>query len=187
MRVCITGVGGFAGSFLAEFLLQEGHEVHGVLSMRNDRSNLANTENQITLYSADLRDPHAVVNLFDTIHPDCIFLLAADAVPSQSFNRVREVIHENPLITINTFEALRTIGLKPRLLCVSSADVYDAIAGNTLDENSKLGPLNPYGISKYTQELVCQYYGKVHALPSIIVRPFAFTGPRQKPFFAIPS
>lgn len=187
MRVCITGVGGFAGSFLAELLIHEGNEVHGVLSIRNDRSNLVNIENQIILYPTDLCDPHATVELLGTIRPDCIFLLAADAVPSQSFGRVREVLSTNSLITINIYEALRMTGLKPRLLCVSSVDVYKTTAGDVLDENSKIGPLNPYAISKHVQELLCQYYGHVHALQSIIVRPFAFTGPRQKPCFAIPS
>ncbi len=187
MRICITGIGGFAGSFLAELLLSEAHEIHGILSPRNDRSNLTAIENRVTLYSGDLCESNVAVSLLDAIRPDGLILLASNAIPSRSFEQPREVLHTNSLVIINIYEALRTLHLGPRVLCVSSADVYQADPERTLNESSTVRPLNPYGISKYVQELLCGYYRQVHALPSIVVRPFAFTGPRQKPNFAVPS
>lgn len=187
MRICITGIGGFAGSFLAELLLKEGYDVHGILSVRNDRSNLSHLEGRITLYSIDLCSRDVTADLIDIIRPEGMLLLAAEAVPSQSFKRVGEVLITNSLINVNVYEALRTIGLNPRVVCVSSSDVYGPETGTALREESKIDPLNPYGISKHIQESLCRYYGRVYSLGSIVVRPFVFTGPRQKPLFAVPS
>ncbi len=187
MRICVTGVGGFAGSFLSEVLIQERHEVHGILSQRNDRSNLTGIESKLHLYPVDLCIADTTREVLESIQPEGIFHLASNAIPSQSFQQPREVLTANTLVTVNLFEALRILRLRPKILCVSSVDVYKTGGTEPLMEHSAIGPSSPYGISKYTQELLCQYYERVHDLPSVVVRPFAFTGTRQKPFFAVPS
>lgn len=187
MRLCITGAGGFAGSYLMELLVREGHEVHGILSPRNNRNNLTSIADRIFLYPVDLQDAAATEGVLDTIRPEGVFHLASYAIPSQSFRLVREVLQLNPLVTINLFEALRVLKLQCRVICISSVDVYRIGSDELLAEEKATGPSNPYGISKYTQELLCQYYGRVYNLHSIRLRPFLFIGPRQKPVFAIPS
>jgi GDP-4-dehydro-6-deoxy-D-mannose reductase len=87
---------------------------------------------------------------------------------------------------LTLFKALLGIHTKPRILCVSSSDVY-APGNDPRHEESAISPGSPYGISKYVQELIAQYYARMEEIPVIRVRPFAYTGPRQKDIFAVPS
>lgn len=187
MRVLVTGAGGFAGSFLVERLVEESYKVHGVLSPRNDRSNLRSVEDCVQLYPTDLCDETAVLDLLKRVQPEGIFQLASMAEPSRSFGQVRDVLRANALIVVNLFEALRTLQMRPRILLTSSSEVYGGKADAPITEDDEILPVNPYGVSKYNQEVLCSYYERTCGIPAIRARPFTHTGPRQKDLFAVPS
>ena len=88
MKVLITGVTGFVGSHLAEYILSldESHIIYGLCRWRSPRDNLFNVINKIKLVEADLTDLGGLIRVLDEVKPDCIFHLAAQSYVQTSFN-----------------------------------------------------------------------------------------------------
>jgi GDP-4-dehydro-6-deoxy-D-mannose reductase len=185
MKVLITGGAGFAGSHLAEHLLE--HNLEVVLLDRPEGNSRAPAllKDQVRTVSADLRDFETLRSTLDEVRPQRIYHLAAFSSVIESTRDPRLPYQVNLDGTLNLLEAWRNLGFDSRLLLVSSSNVYGVASGTEppFREDSPLHPENPYAGSKVAAEFLAVQFGLSYGLPVIRVRPFQHTGPRQSPAY----
>lgn len=188
-KVLITGISGFAGSFLAEhLLLQKKYIISGTYLTEASLANVAHIKKDLDLISINLLDKDKVFELVSTAQPDLIFHLAALSSPSDSFKSPAETITNNVAAQVNLLEAVYKKNLiNSRILITSSADIYGVVSEKDLpiDENTPFVPANPYAVSKITQDFLALQYFISYKLNIIRVRPFNHIGPRQAPGFVV--
>lgn len=188
MRALITGIGGFAGSHLADYLLAETNWqlVGCVLNECDLPRHLAE---RLACRPVDLRDEAAVRRMLDETAPDLLFHLAALANVGSSWSNPWPILKNNVLAQLNLLEGLVKLGAQPRLLVVSSNEVYGLVRPDELpvSEENPLRPNNPYAVSKLTQDMLALQYYLSYQLPIVRVRPFNHVGPRQAPGFVAPD
>ena len=129
MRALITGITGFAGSHLAEYLLSEQPEVEvfGTYRWRSRMENIAHLEGRITLVECDLRDTTSVTGALERARPDLIFHLAAQSFVPASWSAPGETIATNIIGQTNIFEAVRALGLDPAIQLACSSEEYGLV------------------------------------------------------------
>ena len=178
-RCLITGVSGFLGSHLAEFLLQEGWDVAG--TVRRDSRDLTGIRDSLGLFSCDILDRKAMKAALTSVRPDVIFHLAAQSSPSLSWKDPETTFTVNIQGTLSLLEAIRHTGLTPLVLVASSSAVYGVSSPEEIpiDEARPLRPLSPYGVSKAAVELLANMYHSAYAMKIIRVRPFLIVGARK--------
>ena len=193
-RAFITGIAGFAGSHLAERLLAGGAEVWGLVEGGGGTANLAACRSgvaaaRIHLVTGDLCDGPALTGIFREACPEQIYHLAAASSVRHSLAHPAETYRVNLLGTAALLEAAREAGGRPRILFVSSAEVYGESAKKPtpLTEEDPLLPVSPYGSSKAAAELLACRYVRESGLDIVRVRPFPHTGPRHAPVFVYPD
>lgn len=187
-KALVTGISGFAGSFLAEELLRNNYTVFGT-HLTPDISNIEHIRHDISLYKVDLLNKDQTVKCIQDIKPDYIFHLAALTSPAQSFKEPEKVLTGNITGQMNIFEAVRMEDLDPRILITSSAEVYGMVAPSDLpvDEDVNLRPGSPYAVSKIAQDFLALQYNLSYGMKVVRVRPFNHVGPRQAPQFVVAS
>ncbi|MDX9858789.1 MAG: GDP-mannose 4,6-dehydratase [candidate division Zixibacteria bacterium] len=185
----ITGIAGFAGSYLAEELLGNGWRVAGAVYKNEPLTNLSAIRKQVTLYRLDILNADRCREVIGKVEPEYVFHLAALASVGQSFSKERATYRINFEGTLNLLQAAREHGGVKRLLFVSSSDCYGPVRprNKTLTEKQPFNPVSPYGISKVGAEHLVQYYHRQYGLPVIIARAFNHSGPRQAESFVIPA
>lgn len=185
MRVLITGGTGFAGSHLAEHLLDQGQDVVLLARPEGNSGSAAHLRARARVATADLRDFDAVRAILDDIRPQRIFHLAAFSSVIESTRDPRHCYQINLDGTLNLLDAWRQLGFESRMLLVSSSNVYGVSTGVDLPlrETSPLRLENPYGGSKAASEFLAMQFGLSYGLPVIRARPFQHTGPRQSPAY----
>jgi len=185
LRALITGVNGFAGSHLAEYLLAHTDlEVWGTDISSNDR-NIAHIRDDLELVVGDMSDPDVASDILSQTQPDYIFHLAAQAFVPLSWSDPWQTIANNIRLQLNILKTLVDTGSRPRVLVVGSADEYGVIAADELPvtESTPLRPYSPYAVSKIAQDMLGYQYFASHGLPIVRVRPFNHIGARQSPAF----
>lgn len=189
-KVLITGITGFAGSHLADYLLSVGtYEVSGSCTDDAKVANLASSKDRVRLHKLNLLDEEGTNQLISKEKPDFLFHLAALTSPKSSFDNPRDTFTNNVSAQINILEAVRKYSMETRVLVVSSAEVYGLVTLENLpiDEETPFNPTNPYAVSKLAQDYLGLQYFLSHKLKIIRVRPFNHFGPRQSPAFVIPA
>jgi len=185
LRALITGVTGFAGSHLAEYLVAHTDlEVWGTDIRSNDR-NIAAIRDNMHLIVGDISDPVVVSDVLSQAEPDYIFHLAAQAFVPLSWSDPWETMANNIRAQLNILQILSNSTARPRLLVVGSADEYGMISPDDLpvNEEAPLRPYSPYAVSKIAQDMLGYQYFASHGLPVVRVRPFNHIGARQSPSF----
>ncbi len=186
-KALITGVTGFAGSYLAKELLDNGYNVSGTYHSDDSLKKLPEKD-KITLYKLNLLDEKSVLDLIRQDRPDYIFHLAAMASAGNSINNPSETFNNNVTSEINLLEAIRKNELLgARVLIVSSAEVYGLVSEENLpiDEETPFNPTNPYAVSKLAQDYLGLQYFLSEKIQIVRVRPFNHIGPRQSPDFVV--
>ncbi len=185
MRALITGVCGFAGSHLAEYLLDHTDcEVCGT-DISSDSRNIAHIRDRIDVIVGDMSDADVAADVLLQAQPDYVFHLAAQAFVPLSWSDPWNTIANNIRSQLNILQALVGTGARPRVLVVGSADEYGMISPSELPitEHTPLRPYSPYAVSKIAQDMLGYQYHASHGLPIVRVRPFNHIGVRQSPSF----
>jgi GDP-4-dehydro-6-deoxy-D-mannose reductase len=185
MRALITGVGGFAGRYLAHHLLACGDQVMG-LGRAEDCRDLSPT---ISLEMADLCDRSSIERVIRLAQPEAVYHLAAQSSTLESFGDPWATISNNLQGQLNLLESILACSIQPRVLVIGSADEYGIPDHPSLSvpERTPLKPTTPYAVSKVGQDVLAYQYFAQYGVPIIRVRPFSHTGPGQDERFAIPS
>ncbi len=182
MRVLITGVAGFAGSHLADYLLDHTEdEIWGVV--RRTRWRIAHLVGRLHLVSCDLTDPVATARVIDRIRPDVVYHLAANARVGASWKHPWETYEANLRAQLSLMEAIVNSGTRPVVLIVGSNEVYGKPLRLPVNEDHPFRPVTPYGVSKVAQDVMGLQYHLAFGIPVIRTRPFNHIGPRQGPGF----
>ncbi len=187
MRALITGIGGFAGSHLSDYVLsQTDWQVFGCILPGWDRARLDRRANCIEL---DLRDRLAVRAMLEQAAPDVIFHLAAQAFVPVSWQDPWDTLENNIRAQTNLLDGLVKLNARPRVLIVGSNEEYGLVRPEDLplDEDSPLRTNNPYAVSKAAQDWLGLAYFLSHQIPVVRVRPFNHIGPRQGDSFVVPA
>lgn len=185
MRHLITGITGFAGSHLAEFLLAQGCEVHGTMRWRSRMENITHLAGKVTLHQCDIRDATAMHELIARLRPERIYHLAAQSFVPMSWVAPAETMTTNVIGQLNLFEAVRAVGCPARIQLACSSEEYGLVlpAETPIKEENPLRPLSPYGVSKVAQDLMGYQYHQSYGLHIIRTRGFNHTGPRRGEVF----
>lgn len=186
MRVLITGITGFVGSHLADFLLtKENVEVYGIKRWRSRTENIEHLEGKIILKECDLRDGSSVRRVINEIRPQRIFHLAGQSFVPTSWRAPEETISTNIMAELNIFEAVRQVGIDPWIQIAGSSEEYGMVYEDELPvkETNPLRPLSPYAVSKVTQDLLGYQYFMSYGLNIVRTRGFNHTGPRRPAVF----
>jgi len=158
-KALITGITGQDGSYLAEFLLAKGYEVHGV----KRRSSLLNTERIDHLYEdphvsgrrfflhyGDMTDAMSLLRVVERVQPDEIYNLAAQSHVAVSFEQPEYTANADALGTLRLLDAIRVLGLQKntRFYQASSSELYGLVAETPQTEQTPFHPRSPYGVAK---------------------------------------
>ena len=186
-KVLITGITGFAGSHLADYLLSLGN--YDISGTYLDDANLVNLEqkDKVRLHKLNLLDALAIEEMIAEEKPDLLFHLAALTSTRNSFDNPAKTFTNNVTSQINILEGVKKHSLDTKILVISSAEVYGLVSPEDLpiDENTPFNPTNPYAVSKLAQDFLGLQYNLAHKLKIVRVRPFNHVGVRQAPIFVI--
>src|SRR3989338_6128233 len=189
MRILITGITGFVGSHLAEYILSlnEQHTIYGICRWRSPRDNLADIYSKVTLLEADLCDLAALIRNIKTIKPDIIFHLAAQSYVLTSFNSSIHTLWTNVIGTANLLEAVRILEIDPIIHICSSSEVYGQVSKEDvpIKETCAFKPASPYAVSKVAEDMLALQYWLSYGLRTVRTRMFTHTGPRRGDVFAL--
>lgn len=186
MKVLITGITGFVGSHLAEYILEQRNvEIYGLIRWRSRTENIDHLKNRVFLKEGDLRDSSSVKGVVAEVLPDRIFHLAGQSFVPTSWKAPAETISTNIIGEVNLFEAVRNLGINPRIQIAGSSEEYGMVYENEtpVKEENPLRPLSPYGVSKVGQDLLAYQYYMSYGLNVVRTRAFNHTGPRRGEVF----
>lgn len=191
MRVLITGITGFAGSHLAEYILSNhsGVEVFGIVRWRSRMDNIIHIQDKIELREADLKDMVSLRAVLAEVKPDRIFHLAAQSFVPFSWRCPAETFAINAVGEINLFEVILALNQTPKIQIAGSSEEYGQVFSNEIPmkETNPLRPLSPYAVSKVAQDLLAFQYHKSYAVRTVRTRGFNHTGPRRGDVFVTSS
>ena len=165
----ITGITGQDGSYLAEFLLEKGYEVHGIVR----RSSLPNTsridhllkQNRITLHDGDLTDSSSLVRIISLTKPNEIYNLAAQSHVQVSFDSAEYTGEVDAIGVLRILEAVRILGLteKVKIYQASTSELYGKVVEVPQNEKTPFYPYSPYAVAKqYGYWIVKEYRNAYH-------------------------
>ncbi|HUP87083.1 MAG TPA: GDP-mannose 4,6-dehydratase [Acidimicrobiales bacterium] len=169
MRALVTGGRGFVGRWLSSHLEKEGDEV------------IATGE------EVDVTDADAVRRSFAEIRPDVVYHLAGWAAVGSSWSNPPGVFAVNAAGVVHVLDAARRLADQPRVLVVSSAEVYGQVQPHQLPltEDLPAAPVSPYASSKVAAEVAARQFATGFDLGVVIARPFNHIGPGQSPGFVV--
>jgi GDP-4-dehydro-6-deoxy-D-mannose reductase len=186
MRALITGINGFVGGHLAEHLLAATDwQLFG--TVREAELQLPSLRERVRATQLDLLDGPAVRHRVREIQPQIVFHLAAQAHLPTSFRDPAGTLTSNMLMQLHLFEAIRAAAIDPVIVVVCTGEEYGAVQPHEqpVNEATPLRPVNPYAVSKVTQDMLAYQYFAAHKLKTIRMRPFNHSGPRQEDRYAV--
>ena len=168
-KALITGITGQDGSYLAEFLLEKGYEVHGLIR----RSSISNTgridhlirEDKIVLHGGDMTDSTSLVRIIGEVRPDEIYNLGAQSHVQVSFEAPEYAGDVDALGVLRILEAVRMVGLAEtcRIYQASTSELYGRVEEVPQNENTPFHPYSPYAVAKqYGFWIVKEYREAYH-------------------------
>lgn len=178
----ITGVTGQDGSYLAERLLADGHDVHGFVF----HADTSAVTPGVTVHLGDITDPEGVRALVRRVSPDLIFNLAGVSSVATSWDDPFGTAQATGVAAVTLLQAAweeqERSGHEIRVLQASSAEIFGQAGSGLLDEETPVHPVNPYGAAKaFAHHAVGVFRGRGLAASSVIL--FNHESPRRPPGF----
>lgn len=153
-KALVTGITGQDGSYLAEFLLEKGYEVHGITR----RVSISNTQridhliaaDKIKIHDGDLSDGNSIVRIINEVQPDEIYNLAAQSHVGNSFDVPIYTGDVDALGVLRILDAVHQLGLdkKTRIYQASTSELYGQVEEVPQNENTPFHPFSPYAVAK---------------------------------------
>ena len=186
-KAFITGINGQDGSYLAEYLLELGYEVHGTVRRNSTSENqsarltTAYESGQLTTHYSDLSDQGSLERLLEQIQPDEIYNIAAQSHVRISFDVPQYTVQTNAVGVLNILEAYRRACPNAKFYQASSSEMF----GLTVEddgfqrESSIMNPVSPYGCSKVFGYNIVRHYRRAHKLHAVNGILFNHESPRR--------
>ncbi|MDZ4712054.1 MAG: GDP-mannose 4,6-dehydratase [bacterium] len=190
-RYIITGFSGFVSKNFIEYLNENkiqtcvlGVDVHNP-SFETKCFECLN----IKFEKSDLRDKDRIGKMIYDFKPDYILHLASYSSVAGSWKSPNSSFQNNVNIFVNLLEGIRMAGVNCRIISVGSSEEYGAVnvTDLPLTENQKLNPSSPFGIARFSQEMIAKLYSDVYGLDIMMTRSFNHIGPGQKDNYAVSS
>ena len=181
-KILITGITGFVGSHMLDYLLENTNsQIFGLKRMNSQLRNIHHAIDKIELFDGDLNDQTSLTNLIQTIKPDKVYHFGALSWVSPSWTMPSIYMQTNVIGTINLFEAYRTVGIAPRTLISCTPEEFGDVPKHMLPitEETRIHPINPYAASKAAQDMISVTYYESYGFPIIRTRAFNHEGPRR--------
>lgn len=167
-KALITGITGQDGSYLAEFLLEKGYEVHGITR----RASIANTGriehimDKITLHDGDLSDSSSLIRIINLVKPDEIYNLAAQSHVQVSFDVPEYSGDVDALGVLRILEAVRILGLTKscRIYQASTSELYGKVEEVPQRETTPFHPYSPYAVAKQYGFWITKEYREAYGM-----------------------
>lgn len=166
----ITGISGQDGSYLTEYLLELGYDVHGIVRRHsvaeNQSARLEDTNDKITTYYGDLLDEHSLYKIMNEVKPDEIYNLAAMSQVRISSDIPSFTIKTNALGVLNMLEVYKNVVPEAKFYQASSSEMF----GNTVDDDgfqrlsTPMNPVSPYGCAKVLGYNLIRHYRHAYKL-----------------------
>jgi len=192
-KVLITGITGFVGSHLADYILENFPEVKilGLARWRSPTDNIRHILNKITLQFGDLLDPFSLKTILSRHGPDVIFHLAAQSYVTFSFSSPVATLNTNVIGTCNLLETVKELkfasNYDPIMHICSSSEVYGQVRKEDvpIKEDVPLRPASPYAVSKVAEDMLAYQYWLSWGIKTLRTRMFTHTGPRRGDVFVV--
>lgn len=169
-KALITGITGQDGSYLAEFLLEKGYEVHGITR----RASISNTsridhlieKNTVTLHDGDLSDSSSLIRIIGMVQPDEIYNLAAQSHVQVSFDVPEYSGDVDALGVLRILEAVRILGLtgKSKVYQASTSELYGKVEEVPQKETTPFHPYSPYAVAKQYGYWIVKEYREAYGM-----------------------
>ena len=169
-KALITGITGQDGSYLAEFLLEKGYEVHGIVR----RASISNTaridhlieKKAVTLHDGDLSDSSSLVRIIGLVQPDEIYNLAAQSHVQVSFDAPEYSGDVDAIGVLRILEAVRILGLskKSRIYQASTSELYGKVEEIPQKETTPFHPYSPYAVAKQYGFWITKEYREAYGM-----------------------
>ncbi len=186
----ITGITGQDGSYLAEFLLKKGYEVHGV-KRRTSSRNVSRIEHLFTspdgieggenlvLHHGDLTDGSSLHRIVNIVQPDEIYNLAAQSHVKVSFEEPEYTANSDALGVLRILEIIRCLEKKPKFYQASTSELYGGVVSHALDEKSAFEPRSPYAAAKQYAFHISRIYREAYGIFAVNGILFNHESPRR--------
>ena len=167
-KALITGITGQDGSYLAEFLLEKGYEVHGI-TRRASISNTARIDHirdKIRLHDGDLTDSSSLIRIIGLVQPDEIYNLAAQSHVQVSFDVPEYSGDVDALGVLRVLEAVRILGLtgKTKIYQASTSELYGKVEEVPQRETTPFHPYSPYAVAKQYGFWITKEYREAYGM-----------------------
>lgn len=193
IRALITGITGFCGSHLADYLIiNTNWDIHGLVRWRSPLNNLAQhlprieKGDRLHLLNGDIRDATSLSHAVKTARPDYVFHLAAQSFPKTSFASPIDTLDTNILGTARLLEVLREYAPQALTHVCASSEVFGRVTKEELpiNEECRFHPASPYAISKVGTDLLGRFYAEAYGMNVQTTRMFSHTAGRRGDVFA---
>jgi len=187
LKILITGITGFVGSHLAEYLLKKdpSFSIYGTYRWRSRMENINHIKEKLNMVECDLHDSGSVRRMMEQVKPEWIFHLAAQSYVLSSWHAPADTISNNIIGQLNILESMRELEIECRMLIAGSSEEYGLVKPDELPikETNPLRPMSPYAVSKVGQDMLAYQYYMSYSFHLIRTRAFNHSGPRRGDVF----
>lgn len=180
-RALITGITGQDGSYLAEFLLEKGYDVYGVVRRASTESfeRIRQVKNRVTLIQADLTDQVSIIDAVSEIRPHEVYNLAAQSFVPTSWRQPILTGDVTALGVTRCLEAIRVVDRSIRFYQASSSEMFGHVRETPQTENTPFYPRSPYGVAKVYGHWITVNYRESYDMYAVSGILFNHESPRR--------
>jgi len=180
-RALITGITGQDGSYLADFLLEKGYEVHGTVrrSSVEKFERIQHIRERITLHQMDLLDQLSIITVLEDVEPWEVYNLAAQSFVPTSWNQPLLTGEFTALGVTRMLDGLRTVNPDIRFYQASSSEMFGKVRKSPQDEETPFYPRSPYGVAKVYGHFITVNYRESYELFAVSGILFNHESPRR--------